>query len=196
MSTMITLYHDTTSIQAHKIKQNGFDDIRIPRIDQVKLGKSKQRPGSLGYGLYGFQDDAGLAAKFISKFTQTGMIVKFQVCLEFACVLNFVDSLTDMQLFSQWQADGRRQRLFKGLKQQYQNKVSQAELDGAMIEIYIVELLRHRLVERIDAVCSATHTVLANQPNSQRLPNGIEYAIRSNNSIQRMTIQIVKNGGQ
>lgn len=62
------IYHATTSINWMKIKRSGFK-LPIYNLGDFYLGQPQKKPGSLGYGIYGFLEDAQLASEFITKTT-------------------------------------------------------------------------------------------------------------------------------
>ncbi|MCS6093300.1 hypothetical protein D5S09_11215 [Lactobacillus sp. LMY-20] len=193
----VHLFHGTYKKNAMSIIQRGFTTTDIPDIGKINTGNAKKKPGSLGFGLYGFRDDPCLALDYIKRVC-TGNdyeVLHFDIQLHRDNKLNFVNSVNDMMAFQQWKELPARKKLLDILKKKYSNNVKQHSLDGAILEAYIYDMTRRKeFKEPIYAVCSATHT--PTDPESENrsismIPNGIEYAVRNTIIINNDSIDTV-----
>ncbi|EHO51668.1 hypothetical protein [Lentilactobacillus kisonensis] len=177
------IYHATTASIWKKIRDNGF---KIPENDWARfyVGNIKKKPGSLGYGVYGFLDDPGLATAFISKTTNLKdyAIIKMTIEVDDERVLNFVDSLDDMKLFRWFLLQTKLQRRIERFGKLYHNSFKQHSLDGALLEYFIMVLSKGGYLSEINCVRCATSTDLYKGIHLF-IPNGIEYCIRDKDVI-------------
>lgn len=193
----VHLFHGTYKKNAEIINKQGFKAIDIPNVGKINSGTVKSKPGSLGFGLYGFKDNQGLAFNYIKRVCNGTdyEVLCFDIQFHRDNILNFVDSIDDMMLFQHWKENPSRKKLLKILKCKYHNGTKQHSLDGAILEAYIQDMMRLKeFGGPIDAVCSATHTptdVELNNNNIAMVPNGIEYAVRSNNIIDKVSVKTV-----
>lgn len=191
----VQLFHGTTKVNAQKVLSHGFKKIEIPNVGQLNLGTVKRLPGSLGYGLYGFEKDEQLARDLIGRTAvkTKQAVLSFRINLDAARLLDFSKSVYDMQAFRAWKANPILQVIIDHLGKKYRNGVKRHALDGAILEYYIYDLNRTDLGPIVDAVCSTTHTPtvieLANHELNS-LPNGIEYVVRDNRLIIRESIDL------
>jgi len=182
------LYHVTSTENSSKIMAMGFI---IPKVDLAHLyvGKMKKSPGSFGFGIYGFLGDRVLATRFWQKnhAANTGCIITIEVDIAIDSCLNFVDDLQDMRYFSEFLLDQETYQTLDNFKRRFKNRVTQHELDGALLEYYIQQSIRSGHFETVSAICCATTSSLYRKIETY-IPNGIEYCIRSG-KILKMTIE-------
>lgn len=179
----VVLYHATDNSSKDKILVNGFN---IRKINWNYLygntyRKYLKQPGSLEYGIYGFYNDKNLAGNYWDSLqdSKNCSILKLEVDIDEDKCLNFVDDLNDMRAFREFLMNPKTQLIIGQLNNKYKNKITQHELDGALLEYFIQSNKDYICV---DYVCCATTTNLYQTIHSY-IPNGIEYCIRNKNSI-------------
>ncbi|KRK73732.1 hypothetical protein FD30_GL000309 [Levilactobacillus namurensis DSM 19117] len=127
-----------------------------------------------------------LAQKFYKKDDVPG-ILKITLELDPDYELNFVDNLEDMMLFRAFLQEQEIHKTLDYIRRNYQNKFTQHELDGALIEYYIRELKRHGDA-LINDVCCATTTAIYKNIKTY-IPNGVEYCLRNDETIKTIEVE-------
>lgn len=177
------LYHTTTLINATEINRNGFKVINPPKkplVHQHKA-KNKKKPGSLGYGLYAFEDDE-LAEDFKEKIIGESDIVPFQIDVETNKILD-LSCISDLKRYNQYKRKLLKFPLYTMLTEVYGNYGEQSSLEGAIIEIYIAEVLVKKLKNNIQCVRGFTSTGVEHSAGSV-VANGLEYVIKTKEIIK------------
>ncbi|EHO47594.1 hypothetical protein [Lentilactobacillus kisonensis] len=186
--TKQTIFHATTTLNWRKIHGNGF---KVPQPDWAHFYQEnvRKKPGSLGYGLYGYLNDAELAKQFLLKATGSKeyVIIKLTVNVMDENSLNFVSNIDDMMLFRRFLLRPRLQGIIDNLRTIYHNSFKQHGLDGALIELFIRRLEKRQSVSNIDCVICATTTDLYRI--HVFIPNGIEYCIRNKMIISNYELE-------
>lgn len=187
------LFHGTTKANANNICKSGFKSIYMPNLGKINTGNVSKKPGSLGYGLYGFFEGKGeLALAFSQKFNKDDAeVVQFIINYSEDYCVNFLNS-TDAYYFNEWVNDDKRKKSLLRLRKMYSNSENQKSLDGAIIEYYLYDMQKHHLLDKAQVVTMWTHTVVDNEVLAHSaIPNGIEFCVRSldlvdNNSIKKI----------
>ncbi|KRL22759.1 hypothetical protein [Lentilactobacillus kisonensis] len=183
------IYHATAKSNWEKIRTTGF---KIPKNDWAHfyMGGTRKKPGSLGYGLYGFWEDTELARLFISNTTslKEHAIIRLTLEVEEEQTLNFFDNLEDIKLFRNFVLDSNLDRVIMSLRKLYRNSFKQHALDGALIESFIRKLKRDTEFSQIDCVISATSTSIYKRVELF-VPNGVEYCIRTKKIITQYELE-------
>ncbi|CAI2616043.1 hypothetical protein AKUH3B111A_09330 [Apilactobacillus kunkeei] len=189
----ITLYHSTSSENAKLIKQNGFKSKKesIGRLLGDNRSKLK-KPGTLGYGTYGFLEDYELSKEFYLSNNRTDCsILEFKINLneENILDLNNVDDLKTVRHFFQ---NSNMDRHLEILKRKFGNdENSQKSVFGALLEFFINHGEKSGEI-KVEAVSATTSTYISKFPLSKKIPNGIEYCIRNDDLIKTKNINICK----
>ncbi|WP_056978165.1 hypothetical protein [Lentilactobacillus senioris] len=186
------LYHGTYEENANKIREKGFDAIYFPNVGQINMGKTPKDPGSLGYGLYCFENSRENAFEFAKGFhTDSAQVIYFNFVSNNDYILDLRDS-EDLKLFNEWINDDKRSRLFNELRKKYSNNGHQKSLDGAILELYIYDLVkRFKYVTKLDAVVANTHTYFNDSASKiTTFPNGVEVCIRNLDGIDLESLNV------
>ncbi|WP_056949645.1 hypothetical protein [Lentilactobacillus kisonensis] len=180
----VVLYHATTQFSWGKITSDGM---KIPRTDWTRfyLGTNRKKPGSLGYGAYGFLNDMDLARQFLPATTsgKDYVIIKITININPERCLNLVDDLADMKLLRDFLLEKWVKESVTILKRFYRNTFKQHSLDGALLEFFIRSMVKEGQFEQVDCICCATTTSLYPYLDTF-LPNGIEHCIRNQEIIK------------
>lgn len=192
----ITLYHSTSSENAKLIKQNGFKSKKesLGRLlgDNNRKNSDLKKPGTLGYGTYGFLEDYELSKEFYLSNNRTDCsILEFKVNLNEDHILDFnnVDDLKSVRYFFQNRNMDKHLEIFK---QKFGNNNSaQKSVFGALLELFISEGEKSGEI-KVEAVSATTSTSISKFPLSKMIPNGIEYCIRNDDLINTKNINICK----
>lgn len=150
----------------------------------------QKKPGSLGYGSYGFFEDKRLAEEYWTASVgsqQKYDIIKVEIEYQDRNLLNFVDNLNDMIVFKDFLRNQYFRSSINNLHHFYRNTFGQHSFDGAALEYYIKYLEQHGALKRIDVVSCATTTDLYDNIKVF-VPNGIEYCIRNKDIITRISM--------
>jgi len=192
MMKMKDLYHGTTKQNADHISQNGFDAIYLPNFGTINIGNAKRKPGSLGYGLYSFVGDSRLALKFAQNFgSDVKGVVHFKVSFSEDYLLDLNDP-EDVMYFNEWVNDDRRSKTLKRLRDKYSNRGNQKSLDCAIIEAYIWDMKKKRLLDKVDAISMTTHTHIKGEIlDMSAIPNGTEFCVRNLDVVNEGSIEAV-----
>lgn len=172
------LYHATSKENAKSILESGFKASRVD-FAHFYTGNMRKKPGSLGFGVYGFLDSLHCAKCFWEKDSDIGKesIIKFDVNVDHDSSLNFVDDVEDMDYFRSFLQEQLKHNTISNLEKYYSNLYTQHELDGALIEYFINQLEKRGGIQHINLVCCATTTDMY-QGMHTCIPNGIEYCVR------------------
>lgn len=181
----LILYHATGKMNWQKIIDQG---LKVPATDWARfyVGRMRKKPGSLGFGTYGFLSDKELAEQYWLSTTsgQEHVIIRIEIDVNEDNCLNFVNGLKDMRLFKNFIMENRIQPQITNLNRLYHNSYRQHEFDGALIEYYIRRLEKTDVFQHIACVTCATTTDLYHIKTY--IPNGIEYCIRNVRIVQHM----------
>lgn len=183
----VVLYHATDSGNKLSIHKNGF---KIPKADMAIFYAKpmRKKPGTLGFGLYGFLDDENLAKQFFTNnFHSKNMTVyKLFASINDEYLLDFSCNTVDMKMFYRFLSNPKLRRTIDNLSKFYRNGRYQRSLDGALIEMYINRTVRKGDYPEIDAVCGSTVTNMNDFNFPVSIPNGIEYCIRDKKIISNV----------
>lgn len=172
-----TIYHATTTGAAESIKKQGFRSIK----NSYNTTKFKKKPGTLGYGLYGFSDRGFCVEYGEDKFRDP---VVFEVGIQVD--ENKIFDLTDdehLYLYREFRRQFMKTSTYSWISKQLTNH-KQSELEGYMID-YLLEKHSKKFfsVDVIECVKAMTVSQLRSTRNSH-IANGTEYCVRKDYCIK------------
>ncbi|MDE6946933.1 MAG: hypothetical protein K2P14_07115 [Anaeroplasmataceae bacterium] len=180
------LYHGTDRKNAKNIIEKGFNTT-VPAIQEIlyqsdNKGRRIKIPGSLGYGVYTFQDSYSMAKSFSKKFSKDVCVLKIEISDE---ANNNILDLTKDRVKEEFSHFARIAESVKNADQLYSvfKKYGSAKMDlyaGIMTELYIL-FLTTKKKRKIRCVRKRTETLLPPLCRvHQRLciDNGTEFTIR------------------
>ncbi len=123
--------------------------------------------------------------------TDSAQVIYFNFVSNNDYILDLRDS-EDLKLFNEWINDDKRSRLFNELRKKYSNNGHQKSLDGAILELYIYDLVkRFKYVTKLDAVVANTHTYFNDSASKiTTFPNGVEVCIRNLDGIDLESLNV------
>lgn len=173
-----TIYHTTTTDAAKNIKKHGF------RFTKPSYNtRFRKKPGTLGYGVYGFSDKNFCIEFGKDKFKEP---VVFEVSIQIN--ENKIFDLTDdehLHLYNNFRQKFMKLPLYSAISKQLTNH-KQSELEGYMIE-YLLENYSSEFfrVDVIECVKAMTVSQLRSTRNSH-IANGTEYCVRKDYCIKNV----------
>lgn len=191
------IYHATTKTNGDKIlNDHCFQPIlsmyNIYNPNFKKYGK----PGTLGYGLYGFYNNLDITKKFASrKIPDEPCILEFDINCD--NIINF-DEYEILKKYLEFieKLKDKNKNIFERLNQlgYSNNKGYQKSLDGALIELFIKFIWNNEKV-KITAILKSTVNDIDGDLSKYNLntgiPNGIEICLRTEKIIKNDTIKKV-----
>lgn len=185
------LYHGTTKLNADSIKEEGFN-ITVPSIVEVERNQRYKNKtiGSLGYGLYTFENNARLAYEFASKYDKVDPIV-FEISVEFP--ENSLLDLTQENMNTMFNKFCRIQSNTKHGEMIYNQIRKTRKVNvyaGIMIELFIL-FLQKKFKVKILGVKRWEETFLPGTKYSIG-PNAIEVTIRSSNLVSKNNFKVLR----
>lgn len=170
-----TIYHSTNETCLNQILQT-----QNVRTCQREFGNNK-KPGSLGYGFYGFSDKE-LCKQFGEEKIKG---FKFLKCDILVCDEKIIDFRDEIQIkyYNTFKREIVKKPIYKKMVSVYQNN-NQSSLEGALIELYIKTLKKKKTIE-VDCLIAFTSTQVSTSEKSW-LANGIEYCLKNNKVIKEM----------
>lgn len=185
------LYHGTTNDNAMKIRNNGFN-INVPNILMVERNANywNKSIGSLGYGLYTFENNYDLAYKFASKYDLQHPTV-FEINIQFPD--NSLLDLTQSEMnnlfnkFCSFQNNtDHGERIYKHVRKNRKVK----SYAGIMIELFIL-FVQQKYKYKILGVRRWEETILPGLKYPIG-PNAVEVTIRDASLISNANFKIVR----
>ncbi|MCC5894452.1 MAG: hypothetical protein JJU16_03250 [Alkalibacterium sp.] len=172
------LYHATTSDNYNAIQKDGFRNIKnFPTPLVLHHGKRYQKdPGTLGFGLYGF-DSKLLATCFGEEKIVDFKICSFEIDILKDNLLDFLDK-DDRNRYLEYKKMINSKPIYKTLSKVFSNHGSQSSLEGALLEMYLTEILQCKYKIKILCVRGMTTTQITSSKGSD-LANGCEYCIKN-----------------
>ncbi len=172
------LYHATTSNNYETIQKNGFRTMENYSTPLVMSGKKryKKEPGTLGFGLYGFDSEL-LANNFGKEKIPDFKICFFEIDVPNDHLLDFLDK-DDRDRYLQYKQMINNTPIYKELSKVFTNHGSQSSLEGALLEMYSKEVLQKKYKFNILCIRGMTATQITSSKGSF-LANGCEYCIKS-----------------
>lgn len=185
------LYHGTTKLNADSIKKQGFNII-VPSIVEVERNQRYKNKaiGSLGYGLYTFENNAQLAYEFASKYDAVNPIV-FEINVEFP--ENSLLDLTQEDINAKFNEFCRIQSNTKHGEMIYNQIRKTRKVNiyaGIMIELFIL-FLQNKFKVKILGVKRWEETFLPGAKYSIG-PNAIEVTIRNSNLVSKNNFKVLR----
>ena len=176
------LYHGTGKNIVDKIKKPSDFRMCIPQLTYNVTADNTKKPGSLGYGLYTFQDDLQLAKKFADKsFNGKGTVLKIDVNVQRDEMLDLTKS-EEINKFRHILESGKNtenaKRIFDKLKSR---DLKQDVYAGVATEL-VIGFAKSK-GEIINFVRKRTETHFDKYKYRLGIPNGIEVTIRKKSSI-------------
>lgn len=183
------IYHGTSESNAKNILNNGFN---IPHVNKATIMNKPQdkKPGSLGFGVYGFLESIDMAKDYYSRISIGNDRCVLNVELSFFDEFLFDFANTDdIELFEKFKKNSNMQMIISNFKSLgYSNKYTQHELEGILIE-YFIMMQTGKSFEKIDVISCPTHTKRDNDQNEIFYsPNGVEYCVRKSDIIENISI--------
>lgn len=186
--------HGTAKSNALAIKKSGFRDSCFPTFSskQIFNGNTNNKlPGTLGYGVYAFQDNYELAHDFITESnTPDPCVLEFSIKFDEDKAVIIDGKSPETKIYNDWVKGEKVQKNLKHLREKYSNNPSkQHALDGAVMELFVLELLETNNLDTVDCVAGPTHTYTKEQGDLLTI-NGYEISIRNNDIIKYDTMKI------
>lgn len=151
---------------------------------------TKNMPGTLGWGLYAF-DELENAKDFQGS---PGNVLCYEVQYDSSCILDLWKDETCMRLLDDFLAnkdviDGLK--AYKKYKKNHKKNYSIQKSDlGIIIELFIKSIKKGFIIKRVDVVRMATRNNFKNTKYNIDIYNGVEYCIKNDNIIKTKTLKI------
>lgn len=186
--------HGTAKSNALAIKKSGFRDSCFPKFSSRQIfnrDTDNKLPGTLGYGVYVFQDNYKLAYDFITTSgTSKPCVLEFDIEFDEDRVIIMDGKSAETKAYNDWVKGERVQKGLKHLRKKYSNDPSkQHALDGAVMELFVSGLLETKSLDTVDCIAGPTHTNTKEQSDLLTI-NGYEISIRNNDIIEYDTMKI------
>lgn len=185
------LYHVTNKTNSDNIlKKKSFERIIIPPIYKLSLpqqnfrGRRPKKPGTLGFGLYAFENDESLAESFGERMMSDYRVISFKISCPDDVFFDFNDS-DDIEVFHAFLKGKEVKHVLKVFKKNFNNHGPQKELQGALVEFFISQMVSKKLYSSIKCVRITTATA---EGELVDVMNGIEVCIRSTSIIDDTSI--------
>lgn len=176
------VYHGTTNDCAKSIIANGF---RLP-VWNFKSTTFKNKPGTLGYGIYAFAQSFMCDKYSREKIQGKRAIILVKLNLDNLNILDLTNEEHN-EIYQKFRERFMGNQIYNAVRRQLKNG-NQSELEGIMLEHLIKNFSEELLgFKNCDCVKSWTISVLSDTINSN-IPNGIEYCIRKVENIVEVQI--------
>lgn len=177
------LYHATSDDNYKLIQKDGFTEIKEYPVPLVINGKKRytKNPGTLGYGLYGF-DSETLAEQFGEEKIPNFKIHDFEIDVLEQEVLDFLNK-EDRERYHSYKLFISKQPIYSGIERVYKNSDKQSSLEGALLEMYLRDIILKRYKVKTKCVRGMTSTQVKGSKGSF-LANGCEYCIKCRSIIR------------
>lgn len=171
-----TIYHSTDETCLKQILEK-----KTVKTYKWEFGM-KKKPGSLGYGFYGFSDEE-LCKQFGEEKIKD---YKFLKCDILVCDEKIIDFRDEIQIkyYNTFKREIVKRPVYETMIRDYQNNNNQSSLEGALIELYILTLKKKNPID-VDCLIAFTSTQVSTSEKSW-LANGIEYCLKNKKVIKEM----------
>jgi hypothetical protein len=185
------LYHGTTQLNARRIEKDGF---HVPMLDILNVERNKRNwnksIGSLGYGLYTFENDPQLAYEFASKFDPKNPVVfELPNIIPEKNLLDLTDPDTNL-LFRKFCEDERNSKHGERIYDHVRHRGKVKSYAGVMTELFIIFLKKKYKITTL-GVKRWTETDLPGVRYGVGA-NGIEVTVRNAQLINMGKINILR----
>lgn len=171
-----TIYHSTNETCLKQILQT-----QNVKTCQREFGNNK-KPGSLGYGFYGFSDKE-LCKQFGEEKIKDFKFLKCDILVCDEKIIDFRDEI-HIKYYNTFKREIIKRPVYRQIVRDYQNNNNQSSLEGALIELYLKTWYSKTLIN-IDCLISMTVTQVSTSKNSL-VPNGVEYCLKNKKVIKEM----------
>lgn len=181
-------YHGTTFGNAKRIMKNGFLLGKIPGKNNI-IGRKNYNPGSLGLGIYCFVDDyisGVLFTKRRNSWTKERLAVLGFEIESNDYILDFTDINTIKIFRAFW---SKTSQVIKTLRSKYNNDGFASKLDGAILDLFIIWLVKNKKVDKIQGIYKLSQNNLTDvNIYITGLPNSAELCIKDNEVIKKSSM--------